>query len=51
MISIYEAIGAKKAKTHLTYRYLINNELAFVNFKDEMAGKYIIKQDHTDEKY
>lgn len=39
MISIYEAIGAKKAKTHITYRYFINNNVPFVNYKDEMAGK------------
>jgi hypothetical protein len=39
MISIYEAIGSKKAKTHITYRYMINKELPFVRYKDEMAEK------------
>ena len=28
MIAIYEALGAKKAKTHFTYRYLINTRFA-----------------------
>lgn len=39
MISIYEAIGSKKAKTHVTYRYMINDSLPFVRYKDEMAEK------------
>lgn len=39
MIAIYEAIGSKKAKTHITYRYLINKGLPFVRYKDEMAEK------------
>jgi hypothetical protein len=39
MISIYEALGAKKAKTHITYRFLINNNLTFIRYKDEMAEK------------
>ena len=39
MIAIYEALGAKKAKTHITYRYLINKNLAFIRYKDEMAEK------------
>jgi GNAT superfamily N-acetyltransferase len=42
MIAIYEALGAKKAKTHITYRYLINNKLTFIRYKDEM----IEKQEH-----
>jgi len=37
MIAIYEALGAKKAKTHVTYRYLINDKLTFKRYKDEMA--------------
>jgi len=39
MISIYEAVGSKKAKTHITYRYLINKDLQFIRYKDEMALK------------
>ncbi|MCU0458599.1 MAG: GNAT family N-acetyltransferase [Bacteroidales bacterium] len=36
MISIYEAIGAHKAKTHLTLRYMIDDTLPFIMYKDEM---------------
>jgi hypothetical protein len=39
MIAIYEAVGSKRAKTHITYRYLINKDLPFVRYKDEMALK------------
>lgn len=39
MIAIYEALGSKKAKTHLTYRYMIDESLPFVRYKDEMAAK------------
>lgn len=39
MMAIYEALGAHKAKTHITYRYLINNKLAFKRYKDEMAER------------
>jgi hypothetical protein len=44
MIAIYEAIEAKKAKTHITYRYLINNKLSFTRYKDEMAEAQAVKQ-------
>jgi hypothetical protein len=43
MIAIYEAIGAKKAKTHITYRYLINSSLRFIRYIDEIAEKQNIK--------
>jgi hypothetical protein len=39
MMAIYEAIGSKRAKTHITYRYLINKKLPFMRYKDEMAAK------------
>ena len=39
MIAIYEALGAKKAKMHITYRYMINPKLPFIRFKDEMSDK------------
>lgn len=39
MISIYEALGAQKAKTHITFRYMINDKLEFIRYKDEMARK------------
>ena len=44
MIAIYEAIGAKKAKTHITYRYLINKNLSFVRYKDELSDKQAHKK-------
>jgi len=47
MIAIYEALGAKKAKTHVTYRYFINDKLPFRRYKDEMADKHSFKHDHT----
>lgn len=36
MISIYEALGASRAKTHITFRYLINDKQASRTFKEEM---------------
>jgi hypothetical protein len=39
MIAIYEALGAHRAKVHITYRYMINESLEFVRYKDEMAQK------------
>jgi hypothetical protein len=39
MLAIYDALGAQRAKTHVTYRYLINNKLRFVRYKDEMIEK------------
>lgn len=39
MIAIYEALGAKKAKTHITYRYMINKKLHFIRYKDELSDK------------
>lgn len=39
MIAIYEALGAKKAKTHITYRYMVNPKLPFIRFKDERSDK------------
>ena len=47
MIAIYEALGAKKAKTHITYRYLINPELPFIRYKDELSDSQRIKRGHT----
>jgi ribosomal protein S18 acetylase RimI-like enzyme len=47
MIAIYEAIGARKAKTHITYRYLFNPELPFVRYKDEMSYRQDFKQRYS----
>ena len=41
MQAIYEALGAHKAKTHITYRYMINDKLKFIRYKDEMDLKKI----------
>jgi GNAT superfamily N-acetyltransferase len=37
MMAIYEALGAQRAKTHITYRYYINDKLKYIRYKDEMA--------------
>jgi hypothetical protein len=39
MIAIYEALGAHKAKMHITYRYMINDKLEYIRYIDEMAQK------------
>ena len=39
MMAIYEALGAKKAKVHYTYRYMIDRELPFVRYKEEISEK------------
>ncbi len=31
---------AEKAKMHITYRYMINDKLEFIRYKDEMAQKH-----------
>jgi hypothetical protein len=46
MIAIYQALGAVKAKTHITYRYLINDKLIFVRYKDEIAESHGLKLRH-----
>jgi hypothetical protein len=40
MTAIYEALEAYRAKTHITYRYMINDKLEFTRYKDEMARKH-----------
>lgn len=47
MIAIYEALGAKKMKTHITYRYLINGDLTFFRYKEEMVEKQRFIQDNS----
>jgi hypothetical protein len=44
MLATYEALGAKRAKTHITYRFLINSTLKFIRYKDEMTEKQEVKQ-------
>ena len=38
MISIYEAVGAERAKIHTTYRYLIDRKQKFIRYKDELPA-------------
>jgi hypothetical protein len=40
MMAIYEALGAKSAKKHITYRYLMDEKAEFIRYKDEMAAKH-----------
>lgn len=47
MMAIYEALGAKRAKTHITYRYLINKKLSFVRYKDEMEAKHRLHRESS----
>ncbi len=44
MMAIYEALGAKKAKTHITYRYMINPNIPFMRYKDEIAAGVMKKE-------
>ncbi len=36
MLSMYQAVGAEKAKRHVTYRYMINKNIEFIRLQDEM---------------
>lgn len=49
MIAIYEALGATRAKMHFTYRYLINKDLPFVRYKEEITEKLHLKQQSMQE--
>jgi len=44
MIAIYEALGARKMKTHVTYRYMINSNLKFMRFMDEISDNQNLTQ-------
>ena len=44
MISIYEALGGKKAKTHITYRYMINDAIPHRTYREEMEEMQAEKQ-------
>jgi hypothetical protein len=39
MMASSEALGGIKMKTHITFRYMINDKLKFMRYKDEMAEK------------
>ncbi len=47
MIAIYEALGSVRAKTHITYRYMINKDLEFIRYKDEMYNM-LHKNEHKE---
>lgn len=47
MIAIYEAIDARKAKTHITYRFMTNSGQTFIRYKDEMADKQASGHEHS----
>jgi hypothetical protein len=47
MIAIYEALGAIKVKTHITYRYFSNSNLSFIRYKDEMSDKQAFNLEHS----
>lgn len=46
MMSSNEAIGGIKMKTHVTYRYLINDKPGFMRYKDEMAERQKMKEEN-----
>jgi len=51
MRSLYEAVGGKLAKIHVTYRYLFDPEKPFKRFMPEAVeriGKFVIKQNHVE---
>ncbi|MCX6333998.1 MAG: GNAT family N-acetyltransferase [Bacteroidia bacterium] len=45
MMASNEALGGIRMKTHCTYRYLINDKLSFMRYKDEMAEKQKNKEE------
>jgi hypothetical protein len=44
MIGMYEALGAQRAKTHMTFRYMIDDKLPFKMYKDELAENLAARQ-------
>ncbi len=49
MMASNEALGGIKMKTHCTYRYLIDSNLPFLRFKDEMAEKQKKRDENKEE--
>jgi hypothetical protein len=45
MMASNEALGGIKMKIHCTFRYLINDKIAFMRYKDEMAEKQRNKEE------
>jgi hypothetical protein len=50
MIATYEALGAQRVKTHITFRYMVNDKAEFVRFKDEMGMKRTSRQKNHQKK-
>jgi hypothetical protein len=50
MLAIYEALGAKRAKTHVTLRYMINKDLKFSRYIEEIADKQGVAAEEKDKK-
>jgi hypothetical protein len=50
MLAIYEALGSKKAKVHATYRYMINQNLRFIRYVDEIAEEQEVSYENDKEK-
>jgi hypothetical protein len=46
MMASNEALGGIRTKTHVTYRYLINDKLSFMRYKDEMAERQKKKEEN-----
>jgi len=46
MMASNEALGGIRVKTHVTYRYLINDKLSFMRYKDEMAERQKKKEEN-----
>jgi len=47
MIALYEAVGAQKAKTHYTYRYMIDREIPYERFMPEALESALLKKVKT----
>ena len=48
MLSVYRAVGAEQAKTHVTYRYMINKDIEFIRLEDEMKELVETKEQKSD---
>ncbi len=48
MMTSNVSIGGIKMKTHCTYRYMINDKLKFMRYKDEMAERQQIKKEEVE---
>ncbi len=49
MISMYEAIGAHRAKRHLTMRYMTDDTIPFITYREEMEERRAERQPERNE--